>query len=135
MPALAFGSGATDSTRRTSSTAASNWATLSGGFRHLDCAEMYGTEAKVDFGSRLSSIELLRGRAPVMCTAELTSYGRKKIAVIKAIQGITRKDLKSTAKMGESTPSVVVANVPRARAIAAASALERVGAKARVKCQ
>ncbi|MDC9714280.1 MAG: 50S ribosomal protein L7/L12 [Gammaproteobacteria bacterium] len=63
----------------------------------------------------------------------LTSFGEKKVAVIKAVRGITGLGLKEAKDMVESAPVAVKEGVPKAEAEDTQKQLEEAGASVELK--
>ncbi|HHB92810.1 MAG TPA: 50S ribosomal protein L7/L12 [Thioploca sp.] len=66
-------------------------------------------------------------------TVSLTSFGEKKVQVIKAIRGITSLGLKEAKTLVEGVPSVVKEDIPKDEAEKIKKELEEVGATAEIK--
>lgn len=63
----------------------------------------------------------------------MTSFGAKKIAVIKAVRGLTGLGLKEAKAKVEEIPSVIKEGVSKEDADAAKAALEEAGASVEIK--
>ena len=63
----------------------------------------------------------------------LTSFGEKKVAVIKAVRGITGLGLKEAKDAVEGTPTVVKEGVEKSEAEDVKKQLEEAGASAEIK--
>ena len=63
----------------------------------------------------------------------MTSFGDKKVAVIKAVRGITGLGLKEAKDMVESAPVAVKEGVDKAEAESVKAQLEEAGAQVDVK--
>ncbi|MCK5889077.1 MAG: 50S ribosomal protein L7/L12 [Methylococcales bacterium] len=63
----------------------------------------------------------------------LTSFGANKVAVIKAVRGITGLGLKESKAAVEGTPSPIKEGVPKSDAEEAIKILEEAGASAELK--
>ena len=63
----------------------------------------------------------------------MTSFGDKKVAVIKAVRGITGLGLKEAKDMVESAPVAIKEGVDKAEAESVKTQLEEAGAQVDVK--
>ncbi len=72
-------------------------------------------------------------KGPVNVTVVLTSAGQTKVAVIKAVQGITGKSLLEAKKLVDSCPAVIKENIPETEAAEIKSKLIDAGAEVEVK--
>ncbi len=63
----------------------------------------------------------------------LTSFGANKVAVIKAVRGITGLGLKEAKGAVEGTPSTLKEGIPKAEAEEVLKTLEEAGAEAEIK--
>ena len=63
----------------------------------------------------------------------LTSFGEKKVAVIKAVRGITGRGLKEAKDMVEATPSAIKEGATKAEAEDVKKQLEEAGASVELK--
>ncbi|MCK5718223.1 MAG: 50S ribosomal protein L7/L12 [Thiomargarita sp.] len=66
-------------------------------------------------------------------TVSLTSFGEKKVQVIKVIRAITDLGLKEAKALVESAPAPVKENIPKADADKIKTQLEEVGASVEIK--
>ncbi|MCK5876514.1 MAG: 50S ribosomal protein L7/L12 [Candidatus Marithrix sp.] len=66
-------------------------------------------------------------------TVSLTSFGEKKVQVIKAIRSITGLGLKEAKTLVESSPAVVKEDIPKDEAEKIKKELEEVGGSAEIK--
>ena len=72
-------------------------------------------------------------KGPVNVTVVLTNPGQTKVAVIKAVQGITGKSLLEAKKLVDSCPAVIKENIPETEAAEIKSKLIDAGAEVEVK--
>jgi large subunit ribosomal protein L7/L12 len=73
------------------------------------------------------------GRAGERCSVVLTGAGADEIELIKAIRGVTRLGLRDARDLATALPSVILADVPRRDAEAAAARLEAAGAEVEIR--
>ena len=72
-------------------------------------------------------------KGPVNVTVVLTNPGQTKVAVIKAVQGITGKSLLEAKKLVDSVPAKIKENIPVAEADEIKAKLVDAGAEVEVK--
>ena len=72
-------------------------------------------------------------KGPVNVTVVLTNPGQTKVAVIKAVQGITGKSLLEAKKLVDSCPAVIKENIPVSEADEIKAKLIDAGAEVEVK--
>jgi len=66
-------------------------------------------------------------------TVVMTSFGEKKVEVIKAVREITGLGLKEAKDLVEAVPATIKEGIPKADAEAMSKKLEAAGAKATIK--
>ena len=72
-------------------------------------------------------------KGPVNVTVVLTNPGQTKVAVIKAVQGLTGKSLLEAKKLVDSCPAVIKENIPVSEADEIKAKLIDAGAEVEVK--
>lgn len=72
-------------------------------------------------------------KGPVNVTVVLTNAGQTKVAVIKAVQGLTGKSLLEAKKLVDSCPAVIKENIPTTEADEIKAKLIDAGAEVEVK--
>ena len=106
----------------------------------LECSELvkameekFGVTAAAPVAVAAAPVEEEAPKGPVNVTVVLTNPGQTKVAVIKAVQGLTGKSLLEAKKLVDSCPAVIKENIPTTEADEIKAKLIDAGAEVEVK--
>lgn len=95
--------------------------------------EKFGVTAAVAAAAPAAGGAAAAGEEQTEFDVVLTSFGANKVAVIKAVRGITGLGLKEAKEAVEGTPTVLKEGVAKAEAEEVIKTLEEAGASAEIK--